>query len=61
MKNELRTKKLTRSEGHSLSRIDRRKEKRLECILRIIVDFTGTLLQRLLVAIIIAVLTALLL
>lgn len=61
MKNELRTKKMTRSEGYNLSRIVRRKEERLERVLRAIVDFTSTLLQRLLVAIIIAVLTALLL
>lgn len=61
MKNELRIKKMTRSEGYNLSRIVRRKEERLERVLRAIVDFTSTLLQRLLVAIIIAVLTALLL
>ena len=58
MKGELRT-KLTRSSAHNLSRIERRKEERLANILNSIASCTGTLLQRLIIAIIIAALTAL--
>lgn len=57
----MRKESLTRSSRHKLSRVERHKEERFENFIKAIAAFTGTLLQRLLVAIIIAMLTALLL